>query len=83
MSRLEIWAIRQGYGADWLGNSAAEPPIGRKPIETCVRHGSAVRSGSVQDPLTSHLPFVTVSRSPHPYHRLAISSSFDLSERQR
>ena len=36
MSRPVIWAVPQGYGADLLGNNAAEPLIDRKPIETCV-----------------------------------------------
>jgi hypothetical protein len=36
MSRPVIWAALRGYGADLLGKNAAEPLIGRKPIETCV-----------------------------------------------
>jgi hypothetical protein len=37
MSRPTISAILRGYDVDWLGNSAVEPPIGRKPIETCLK----------------------------------------------
>jgi hypothetical protein len=32
-----IWANPRGYDADWSGNSAAEPPIGRKPIENYLK----------------------------------------------